>query len=72
LIILVVSETVGANGGIGYFLLNAQRSFAISSMWGAIVALGILGYVLNIAFRIVERFALRWHRLQQARLESQP
>jgi ABC-type nitrate/sulfonate/bicarbonate transport system permease component len=72
LIILVVSETVGANGGIGYFLLNAQRSFAINSMWGAIVALGILGYVLNIAFRVIERYALRWHRLQQARLESQP
>jgi sulfonate transport system permease protein len=71
LIIMVVSETVGGNGGIGYFLLAAQRNFAISSMWGAILALGILGYLLNIVFRIVERTVLRWHRLQQARLESQ-
>jgi ABC-type nitrate/sulfonate/bicarbonate transport system permease component len=39
-------------------------------MWGAIVALGVLGYLLNIAFRIVERLVLRWHRLQQSRLES--
>jgi sulfonate transport system permease protein len=70
LIIMVVSETVGGNGGIGYFLLAAQRNFAISSMWGAILALGILGYLLNILFRIVERGALRWHRLQQSRLES--
>jgi ABC-type nitrate/sulfonate/bicarbonate transport system permease component len=70
LIIMVVAETVGGNGGIGYFLLNAQRSFAISSMWGAILALGILGYLLNILFRIVERSVLRWHRLQQSRLES--
>jgi ABC-type nitrate/sulfonate/bicarbonate transport system permease component len=71
LIIMVVSETVGGNGGIGYFLLAAQRNFAISSMWGAILALGILGYLLNIVFRVIERVVLRWHRLQQARLESQ-
>jgi ABC-type nitrate/sulfonate/bicarbonate transport system permease component len=70
LIIMVVAETVGGSGGIGYFLLNAQRNFAITQMWGAIVALGILGYVLNIIFRIVERWVLRWHRLQQARLET--
>ena len=72
LIIMVVSETIGGNGGVGYFLLNAQRNFAISSMWGAILALGILGYLLNIVLRIIERSVLRWHRLQQARLESQP
>lgn len=70
LIIMVVSETVGGNGGIGYFLLRAQRDFAITSMWSAIVALGILGYLLNIIFRIAERYILRWHRLQQSRLET--
>jgi len=70
LIIMVVAETVGGSGGIGYFLLAAQRNFAINAMWGAILALGIFGYLLNIIFRIVERRVLRWHRLQQARLES--
>ena len=70
LIILVVSETVGADGGIGYFLLSAQRNFQVTSMWGAIVALGILGYLLNIVFRIIESGVLRWHRQLQARLEN--
>jgi len=70
LIILVVSETIGANGGIGFFLLQAERNFLITSMWGAIIALGVLGYLLNIAFRIVEGVVLRWHRQQQSRLES--
>lgn len=70
LIIMVVSETVGGDGGIGYFLLRAQRDFAITSMWSAIVALGVLGYLLNILFRIAERYILRWHRLQQSRLET--
>ena len=70
LIIMVVSETVGASGGVGYFLMTAKSEFRISAMWSAIIALGILGYVLNIIFRITERYVLRWHRLQQARLET--
>jgi ABC-type nitrate/sulfonate/bicarbonate transport system permease component len=66
-IVMVVSETVGSSGGIGYFLQNAQRNFQIADMWGTIIALGILGYVLNIAFRLVESVVLRWYRLQQTR-----
>jgi ABC-type nitrate/sulfonate/bicarbonate transport system permease component len=70
-IVMVVSETVGSSGGIGYFLLNAQRNFAITSMWATIIALGIVGYLLNVLFRIVEAVALRWHRLQQTRLRTE-
>jgi sulfonate transport system permease protein len=69
--VLVVGETVGSSGGIGYFLLNAERNFAITSMWATIIALGIVGYLLNVLFRIVEGVALRWHRLQQARLGTE-
>jgi ABC-type nitrate/sulfonate/bicarbonate transport system permease component len=67
-IIMVVSETVGSQGGIGYFLLAAQRSFRITDMWGTIIALGVLGYLLNLLFRLTEAIVLRWHRLYQARL----
>lgn len=70
IIIMVVAETVGSSGGIGYFLLTAERNFAITSMWGAIIALGILGYILNIMFRLFEARVLRWHRLLQSRLEA--
>jgi ABC-type nitrate/sulfonate/bicarbonate transport system permease component len=70
-IVMVVGETVGSTGGIGYFLLNAERNFAITSMWATIVALGIVGYLLNVLFRIVEAVALRWHRLQRTRLQPE-
>jgi ABC-type nitrate/sulfonate/bicarbonate transport system permease component len=70
-IVMVVGETVGSSGGIGYFLLNAERNFAITSMWGTIIALGIVGYLLNVLFRIVEAVVLRWHKLQQARLRTE-
>ena len=62
LILMVISEMVASTNGIGYFVLQSQRSFAIEEMWSGIILLGILGYVLNGAFVLVERRVLRWHR----------
>lgn len=59
---LVISEMVGTPGGIGYFILDAQRSFATIPMWSGIIMLGVLGYLLNRLFALVEAWALRWHR----------
>jgi ABC-type nitrate/sulfonate/bicarbonate transport system permease component len=62
LILMVISEMVASTNGIGYFILQSQRTFAISEMWSGILLLGILGYALNMAFVMIERRALRWHR----------
>jgi ABC-type nitrate/sulfonate/bicarbonate transport system permease component len=62
LILMVISEMVASSNGIGYFVLQSQRSFAIPEMWSGILLLGILGYVLNAVFLLVERRVLRWHR----------
>lgn len=59
---MVISEMVGTPGGIGYFVLDAQRSFATVPMWSGIIALGILGYTLNRLFALIEARTLRWHR----------
>jgi ABC-type nitrate/sulfonate/bicarbonate transport system permease component len=61
-ILMVISEMVASTNGIGFFVLQSQRSFAIPEMWSGILLLGILGYVLNLAFVIVERRVLAWHR----------
>jgi ABC-type nitrate/sulfonate/bicarbonate transport system permease component len=62
LILMVISEMVASDNGIGYFVLQAQRTFAITEMWSGIVLLGLLGYVLNLLFSLVERRILAWHR----------
>ncbi|MQW77448.1 ABC transporter permease subunit [Nocardioides sp. dk4132] len=59
---MVISEMVGTPGGIGYFVLDAQRSFNTTAMWAGIIALGILGYLINRLFALVESWALAWHR----------
>jgi ABC-type nitrate/sulfonate/bicarbonate transport system permease component len=62
LILMVISEMVASTNGIGYFVLQSQRTFAIPEMWSGILLLGILGYVLNGGFMLIERRLLRWHR----------
>jgi ABC-type nitrate/sulfonate/bicarbonate transport system permease component len=62
LILMVISEMVASDNGIGYFVLQAQRTFAITEMWSGIILLGLLGYVLNLLFSLVERRVLAWHR----------
>jgi ABC-type nitrate/sulfonate/bicarbonate transport system permease component len=62
LILMVISEMVASTNGIGFFVLQSQRSFAIPEMWSGILLLGILGYVLNLIFILVERRVLAWHR----------
>jgi ABC-type nitrate/sulfonate/bicarbonate transport system permease component len=62
LILMVISEMVASTNGIGYFVLQSQRSFDMPEMWSGILLLGILGYLLNAVFMIVERRVLRWHR----------
>jgi sulfonate transport system permease protein len=60
IILMVVSEMVAAREGIGYFILEAQTVFAITTMWTGIIVLSIVGTVLNYAFVGVERRVLAW------------
>lgn len=61
IVAMVIAEMVGTPGGIGYYILDAQRGFKITAMWAGIVALGILGYLLNKLFALVEGRVLAWH-----------
>jgi ABC-type nitrate/sulfonate/bicarbonate transport system permease component len=62
LILMVISEMVASSNGIGYFVLQSQRSFAIPEMWSGIILLGLLGYLFNAVFLLLERRVLAWHR----------
>jgi ABC-type nitrate/sulfonate/bicarbonate transport system permease component len=61
LILMVISEQVGASNGLGRSLVDAQRAFSLRDMWAVIVLLGVLGYLLNSLLLWLERRALRWH-----------
>lgn len=66
LIMVVISEMVASENGVGYFVLQAQRSFDIPEMWAGTILIGILGYALNGILALAERRVLRWHRASKA------
>jgi len=68
LILMVVSEMVASTNGIGYAILQSQRLFAVTDMWAGILALGILGYLVNAILVFLERRILAWHRGWRASL----
>jgi ABC-type nitrate/sulfonate/bicarbonate transport system permease component len=62
LLVMAFSEMFASTNGLGFFILFAQETYRIPDMWSGIVMLGLVGYAVNLAFLLVERRALRWHR----------
>ena len=52
---------IGIGGGLGFFTLNASTSFDYTGLWSGIIALGVVGYILNKLFALVERRLIAWH-----------
>jgi len=67
-IMMVLSEYFSSTSGVGYVLLISKNTFQLVPMWAAIVLIGVLGYVLNLLFLLVERRVLAWHRGWRAAL----
>lgn len=65
LIMMVVSEMIAADNGLGHFVLEAQRTYALGDMYGGILLLGLLGGLFTLAFAAVEGHALSWYAGQQ-------
>ena len=61
-IMMVLSEYFSSTSGVGYVLLISKNTFDFGPMWAAILLIGVLGYVLNLLFLVVERRLLAWHR----------
>jgi sulfonate transport system permease protein len=72
LILMVISELVASTNGIGFSVLDAQRTFAIPDMWSGIILLGLLGILLNGLLQAVEHWVLAWHRGYRASLLAEP
>jgi ABC-type nitrate/sulfonate/bicarbonate transport system permease component len=67
IILMVVSEMFAASDGIGFALVQYQRTFALPEMWSGIILLGIIGIVLSLIFRAIENRLLGWyHGLRQS------
>ncbi|MDX0452111.1 ABC transporter permease [Sinorhizobium medicae] len=60
LLLLIASEMIGANKGIGFQVMNAQYNFQIPLMFAAIFILAGLGLLSNYALVFAQRRLCRW------------
>lgn len=61
IILMVVSEMFAASNGIGFTVIQFQRTFQIPEMWTGIIVLGIIGAALSLIFSLIEGRVLRWY-----------
>lgn len=61
LVIVVVAEMfIGSENGLGHRIIDAQQVLNVKSMYAAILAAGILGYLLNVLFLLLEKSVVHW------------
>ena len=61
LLVCVTAEFVlGTSGGIGSYMAVQQNAVRIPELYGAILAVALLGYLVNVGLRAAERRAIFW------------
>lgn len=61
LVLVVIAEMMAGTGGIGFLIIDMQRSFRVADMYAWISILAVLGFSLNHLFVRIERRAIHWH-----------
>jgi ABC-type nitrate/sulfonate/bicarbonate transport system permease component len=61
LVLVVISELRGTGDGLGVYLWTQSSLFAFPEVYAGILFLGLLGFVLNTLFVVLERRVLAWH-----------
>ena len=60
LVLVILAEMLAAESGIGFLILDLQRSFQVRPMYAWIVILAAVGLTLNMLFELVEDRAVPW------------
>lgn len=61
LVVIVVAEMfIGGMDGVGHRIMDDQMSYNIKDMYGALLLSGGLGYCLNYAFLLIEKYFVHW------------
>lgn len=61
LLVTITSEMLLSTNGIGAFVQRSQESFRVAAGLGGIVAIAIMGLLVNIVLRQIEERLLFWH-----------
>jgi ABC-type nitrate/sulfonate/bicarbonate transport system permease component len=62
LVMMVVSELIAADDGLGFYILRNQRLFQTANVYAGVLTIGTIGLGLTLALLAVEKRVLAWHR----------
>jgi ABC-type nitrate/sulfonate/bicarbonate transport system permease component len=62
LILVTTSEMVVGGSGLGFFILDEERSLRTNNMYAGIMLIAIVGYMVNRLFLALEGKIMVWHR----------
>ena len=63
--VLVAAELLGSSAGLGWLIMDAREHFFTDRIMVGIVALGIVGYVINRSLLWLEQRLVRWRPAQE-------
>ncbi|MBA3027594.1 MAG: ABC transporter permease [Desulfobacteraceae bacterium] len=58
---IVGVEMLAADSGIGFLVIDAQRTFATDRMFAGIIVISLMGFFLDRVARLVQKRVLSWH-----------
>jgi NitT/TauT family transport system permease protein/sulfonate transport system permease protein len=62
LILVTTAEMIAGSRGLGFFILDQERSMNSSNMYAGVILVSALGYLLNRLFVLGEGWAMQWRR----------
>lgn len=62
LVLIAISEMIGADSGLGYMIWNAWQTLSVETMYVGLVIIAIIGYVLSLLLDEIEQWMLPWKR----------
>jgi NitT/TauT family transport system permease protein len=61
-IVVIVSEMIAVNNGLGFRILEAREYFWSDKIIAGMFSIGLLGLAIDIAMNKLNNYLLRWHR----------
>jgi len=58
--LVVVSELVAAENGLGKRIVLAQKFFNTDEIFACLIMLGIIGFILDLSLRYLQRLTCKW------------
>src|SRR5471030_1322592 len=61
-IVVIVSEMIAVNNGLGFRILEAREYFWSDKIMAGMITIGLIGLAIDVAVNKLNNHLLRWHR----------